>query len=1049
MRLFKYLNWRNALYLATITFLFLTPLLWFWRKGDVLVNGVDTNFPLDPNIWFIKRLFVWNSAVNTGGDFSSSTAGLFFHLIQVIPYLLGFNLQVVQILSLVFWFMLIILSALILSRLIFKNLLVQIMFVVFYSFNIYLFNTWENVKVANLSLVAGIPIFISILILMRERKIGFTKAGVLSIILGVIVSGTGINPAYYTSLFLISSIFLIGNVLISENLNEILSRIKEFVWVVLFVVLVNSFWILPTINYIISDIDPLNSIDKIGFTNWVDSLSENTSILNILRAQGAWDWYAFDSLTGLPLYIPYALNYFHRIPFLLFSFLVPSIALLSLIFRQKYSRHLYIGFGLMLIIGVFLGVGTHLPTGSFYSFLYYNLPFFTLFRSPWYIFTPMVILAIAGLICLLFDNLFQKNLQKPIRISVTALALIMIFSNLIYNYPLIQGKIFRPGRLDSFYINFPDYIFEAGKWLVNTPSDRIVSYPEDEIEQFEWGYRGIESILGLLTDKEMIFSSLNAPDSASGKLTKEFYSNLRKGQIESAYKLISKMNIEYIFEKKDQKSISLDLSGEITKLEKKSFNKWNFYKVPDDKRLPKIFVADKTYLSESTEVLPIALTAIDKNDIIMNSQDNVLKKASDLTSSSGSVILATNNQSEDFYNFYNSPSRLSNRLLKRNLSKVEYKIKMPISSNYQLMLERYKIEDYGLPTSGILKVIIDNQEIDLSIEKTDNSFVYFKPIEISDGTHKLEMNLINPNLVSLGNFDDIGNFETKGIGQVRQIKDLENTYIEMINKGETDFNLTYTLPQFDPITPYLITLKYKQIYGNNAQLLMGQSNDTTLIKIQNERLPNHPEWQTVSMYYNPVKTNSKMSVNIVSPEIKKDPLGTTILYDDLGIFRTFTNNLIAVRTNDQSIISSPKSTYDRKSPIHYDIKVENVNSPHVLVFSENYSPNWKAQIKSEGGEDVKIKPLHFTANLYSNAWYIEGAPSSYKVTLYYEPQNFYLIGIIISFSTPLFLIFSSRIFPLIELLKKIYTQNYKQRQHQIIRSRMRVKSSTVITRIIK
>ncbi len=87
-----------------IVILSLTPLIWFLGRGDTIINGVDTNFPLDPAIWFSRRFFVWNSVTNAGGDFSSSTAGLFFHLVQVIPYTLGLSLQQVQIISLIFWF---------------------------------------------------------------------------------------------------------------------------------------------------------------------------------------------------------------------------------------------------------------------------------------------------------------------------------------------------------------------------------------------------------------------------------------------------------------------------------------------------------------------------------------------------------------------------------------------------------------------------------------------------------------------------------------------------------------------------------------------------------------------------------------------------------------------------------------------------------------------------------------------------------------------------------------------------------------------------------
>lgn len=105
-------------FLSVVPFviLSLTPIIWFWGKGDVLINGIDTNFPLDPAVWISRRFFVWNNFANAGSDFSSSTAGLFFHLIQVIPYEIGLNLQLVQLTSLVFWFSLIIFSTLFWQR---------------------------------------------------------------------------------------------------------------------------------------------------------------------------------------------------------------------------------------------------------------------------------------------------------------------------------------------------------------------------------------------------------------------------------------------------------------------------------------------------------------------------------------------------------------------------------------------------------------------------------------------------------------------------------------------------------------------------------------------------------------------------------------------------------------------------------------------------------------------------------------------------------------------------------------------------------------------
>src|SRR5258708_22248313 len=80
----------------------LTPIFWFLRRPGVIIDGVDTNFPLDPSIWFHRRFFVWTAVSNGGADFSASTAGTFFHFLQFLPFKLGLPLQFVELFSLLF-----------------------------------------------------------------------------------------------------------------------------------------------------------------------------------------------------------------------------------------------------------------------------------------------------------------------------------------------------------------------------------------------------------------------------------------------------------------------------------------------------------------------------------------------------------------------------------------------------------------------------------------------------------------------------------------------------------------------------------------------------------------------------------------------------------------------------------------------------------------------------------------------------------------------------------------------------------------------------------
>src|SRR5258708_14826173 len=176
----------------------------------------------------------------------------------------------------------------------------QLVFVVLYAFNIYLFNSWENIKVSNLSVTVVIRIGRGILQLLRDCKIGLGRALLFSLVCGVIISGGGINPAYIICFFLILFIFTLGEILTQFSKETIIFRLCELFYVSITILLVNSFWILPTINFIFTTISVSGSIDKIGYNNWIDSLLENTSLVNSFKLHAAWDCYSFDGITKSP-----------------------------------------------------------------------------------------------------------------------------------------------------------------------------------------------------------------------------------------------------------------------------------------------------------------------------------------------------------------------------------------------------------------------------------------------------------------------------------------------------------------------------------------------------------------------------------------------------------------------------------------------------------------------------------------------------------------------------------------------------------------------------
>ncbi len=994
----------NRWYLLVLIALGLTPLVWFFNKPGILINGVDTNFPLNPEVWIGRRFFVWTNTVNAGGDFSSSTSGLFFHLIQYLPFKAGLSLQNTEIFSLVFWFLMIVSGSYYLARIIFpKKTQIQLLFTVLYSYNTYLFNTWENVKVSNLSLVVALPFAIGILARLRKGELNRLKAALYSVFVGVLLSGSGINPSYFLCLILALFLFFVSEIVIDRNIKSFFTSLKNLSVIILVMTTVNLSWILPLGNFILGNVSATGSIDNLGLTNWLDSLSENTSLLNVLRLQGAWDWYAVDSVSHLPVYIPYALNYFYNPIFILFSFLLPGLAFASYIIISRKNLNWYIAFGLMMIIGVFLGAGTHLPTGSMYRFLVGHIAFFSVFRSPWYIFTPLVTIAYAGLIGLLFfslDEIIESRRLKFGSWILSGIVFTIIIGNLFYTYPLVTGKIFRPGRTDGFFIHFPDYVFQAGKWLANKDEGRIINYPDDEIENFNWGYRGIESILGLLSDRELLFVPLNSPNAPIANLIKEYYRNLKLGQLESANNLASKLNIKYIFNKTDQRSLAPELSTVIKTEADKIFGNWEFYKLSESNFLPKISATSKIYLSNTSKDAGALIAAIPKNVASADKQDKVISKIPYIIDTSGEAIMSHSSQKSEFMNFQDSPSLLSQRLTTRDFSRAIYDFEVTRDGYYEPILERYRIEDFGLDPNKTIEAEVDGKTMNLDVTSKSDSYIRFKPVKFEIGRHMIVFKLANKNLISGGSFNDGYIFKKGGYGVGNTKYSIESNgntkYLSIANYNKADASVVFNINDFDPFGVYYVDFSYKQVYGNNGTVITYQSKGDILLKASTERLPNYPEWNNFGFYFQPILSPSKAEIAFSAPFIA-DPLGTKIFYSDIKAYKVFTNNMLLTIDNSKNDSSDPQITFKQESPVKYSGSVDNNTKKHIIVFAENYSPKWQLSLFKKDGTKLNTVPQHFSINAYANGWYIDTEEPDYTFKIYYEPQTIFLTGAVLSF----------------------------------------------------
>ncbi len=951
----------------------LTPLIWFIGRDSVLIDGLDTNFPLDPILWFTRRFFVWNNVVNAGSDFSSSTSGVFFHLIQVIPYWLGANLQSTEIFSLIFWFMSIIFASYYFSKTFTENKFARLTFVIIYSFNIYLFNTWENVKVSNLSLVVSLPLVIALLENYRQDKLNRLKLFVFACLSAVFSIGSGINPAYFFTINLGLVIYCIVFSLIVREASEFKKVCLGLFEVILALLLVNSFWILPLFNFLFLS-QKIGSITDIGFTNWLDSLSKDTSILNILRIQGAWDWYATDGVTGLPLYIPYALNYFTKLPFIIFSFFIPFLAIISLIFHNPQKKLYYSFFGLLIAIGVFLGAGSHEPTGSLYKFLVNRVSFLSFFRSPWYIFTPLLILGFAGLVSLIVET-FYFSLSKNGYTKQIFTSVIFIFLGiyLTYNYPLITGKIFRPQQ-DGFFIHFPEYVLQTKDWLRNDfKGQRIISYPDDQLENFGWGYKGTESILGLISNNEFMAPSFNYPNPILQSLFDQFETYLKKGQYQSAINMMSIFDSDTIFDKDDiVGSLAPKIDSEnnllLSSAKRTNIGPWSFYQLKDNTNIKKIYTPTSKYIniSNSTDISGI-ITALPQKALIFNDlKDGIVNK---------------NKIDQNALGF----GKFINQTIFKNptASTQNYTIEVRKSGNY-----KFYIEGKGLNSPGDLKLKVDSIPVNLPFKQSESYFV-FGPISLGKGNHELQLEYpVAPNLINISSLKKYA--DESGLEQDGLPEDQNKTLVLFNN---TNYEKKVTLnTTFDPFLNYEFTFDYKYFYGSSPLVEIIQSSSDAPIKSFTENIAKAKDWQQKPMLFQSIPTYSKLNIVFHMPANYLE-VQSKMFIRNLSMVKIYDNDIYIVEDASDLQTIAPEVHFTQSSPVEYNVEVKNIQESYYLVFLESYSPDWELISNDQN------KSVHFTANGYANGWYIPANKQEQNLKIYYKPQRLFNTGLMVSLIT--------------------------------------------------
>jgi len=600
----------KRVFLTDIIILFilgLTPLLWF--KSGYSVNGPDVCFPLNPVIFFYNRLFTWNHLNGTGAASAINITSIFFHFIQFIFYKLSNSIFFTQRASYCFWFFAICSSMYYFMRAIQKdkpNRLQCFIAVLFYAFNPLVFNIWEVAKAAEISSLVAIPLSLALFIQAKEGRMSYLKAVVIFGLASVGFSEIGASPSVFAIPFGMLAgyvVFLVVRLILQKKgLKPVLSLFGLFFLFIITYIIFNLYWILPYGFEILKTLRSAvtaSPLEAFNMVNWLKGISTHTSVLNITRFQGAWDWYY--SWYNEP-YVAYAKNFFFNPVLLFLSILMPALAYLALAFKKNLE---VIFFTFVAIVATIFATGAHLPYGHIFMKVAQLIPIFLVFRSPYYKFTLATIFAYSFLISITVSVLYYKlsslAISERIKVSIAkykiklipVLFVILIFCSILgYSYPMLTGDIIpKREKMFSLQLQVPEYVYEAGAYLDSLQGNvRIISLPKENLDSYKWGYGAPTNLLNLVCGIPVIWGS--AAYGGEGEIANIFYDALYKNSTVNLKEIARLLNVKYLLLRNDcwydfygpflsPPEIGVLIKNNLDLKVSKTFGQWELFELPD------------------------------------------------------------------------------------------------------------------------------------------------------------------------------------------------------------------------------------------------------------------------------------------------------------------------------------------------------------------------------------------------------------------------------------------------------------------------------------
>jgi hypothetical protein len=950
----------RSVFMEVLTIFLLSLLPLFWFSGNYVLLGHDSGFRLNYHSQLPNVFYSWDPKVNFGVDWSLFKGFLITQFPEISLGFLTHSFAWGEKLALVFWFAVMGIGMYFFLRRVFpehKYSFFRIFTSIFYMYNFFILNAWGIGERAKFSLYAAIPVGLLLMYNVFVLNKSVIKNGILFGLLYFCFNGGGVLPLYGATIVVIGLAFVYFTAyrIKKSGWKELLFTIKVLFAFILPFLLLNAYYIIPNVQLLRtsygSTISNQGGID--GLIAWERVISKNASLINLLRLQGLPTWYDNPSHAYAHLFLTNKI--------LIFASWIPIASIITgLIFfgfrgSSKGQKIILKFLCILLPVGLIAAMGTHPPTGILYEFAMKKIPGFVMFRSSFYKFAPALWFPMIVLSGYYIHQMLQAFLNnKPAR---NIIAICLTVGLLVYHFPYFTTDTFVLNGGFSTRVKLPEYLTTIGPDIQNiVPEDGAIlvmpaldtNYLHLPIDTYTWHYFSLD-----IFPRNAIQRRIVANDSAD-PVVRRLYEALYAGDTIQVKKLAGILRIEYILWRGDAlltsatqqenspetAKITLDSNAAFTRIFESG--PWVLYK------LNNTFV--ENHVAVSTNI-----------DAYLGQEEAASYLINMYAGQNRSNFVAVQNKTDLQTNTYQQIF-------------LEAECVMCHDNEFQKLVDSIGLPDQRLTPKSplfpfekwrqqrlLVKTADQSKErIDVDIALAQNYLSYANILKSQEyyATYDSYMK----NAIEIWGGLDGRDRNTYGIRLLAYLE-AQRKFVDPVRQENLDVvssTIKKDIWMSEPgIYRYMIDLNQDGMY---QIVLRAENSENVSISVDGISFQTDTQKQFQQGLH-------RIEIHITDSQVSHAPY----------VFLETGNN---VDTNNPVEVS-----FTKVSPTKYIAHISHTSkAPFLLILKEQYDPRWTVSFGNSG---------HFSVDTFANGWIID-TQGSYDVEIYYQPQNYFYTGLVVS-----------------------------------------------------